>query len=349
MRRLDEKEPDLHNNSIEAHQVLLDRELNRQGEFDSEFAVGNLDAKEPDLHNRQLEGHGRLLDNELGRQREYDREALVRDIDKREPDVQELKRRDLERAEVARRKAIDNNLKANREQDQIEIKSVADISVDERSFENEGVQPLENRTDFDEINSLDELEIPLGRRQRGNRSEVSLINNKKDTQTVYNYNTVEVEIKNQNNLYDEEEEIESLHEEDWQEQMNPMAFPKQRAKEDSHGQNNSNANTNILYVEDEEEEDNDALSDLVHQSESKSKIRPQQNSRYRKRNDILSREVESIEEIEEKLFREAKQRERREFRLSGAPNPLVEYAKTIEANKKTLQEKMYLDHAYKRR
>jgi hypothetical protein len=57
------------------------------------------------------------------------------------------------------------------------------------------------------------LEVPLGRKQRGNRSEVSLVNNRKDTQSVYNYNTVAVEIKNQNQLYDEEE-IESLHEDD---------------------------------------------------------------------------------------------------------------------------------------
>jgi hypothetical protein len=54
--------------------------------------------------------------------------------------------------------------------------------------------------------------VPLGRRGRGNRSDVSLINGKKDTQTVYNYNTVQVYIKNQNQLYDEDEEIESLHE-----------------------------------------------------------------------------------------------------------------------------------------
>ncbi len=56
------------------------------------------------------------------------------------------------------------------------------------------------------------MEVPIGRRGRGNRSEVSLVNGRKNTQTVYNYNTVQVEIKNQNPLYDEEEEIESLHE-----------------------------------------------------------------------------------------------------------------------------------------
>jgi hypothetical protein len=46
--------------------------------------------------------------------------------------------------------------------------------------------------------------VPLGRKQRGNRSEVSLVNNLKDTQSVYNYNTVAVDIKNQNQLYEEE-------------------------------------------------------------------------------------------------------------------------------------------------
>jgi hypothetical protein len=167
------------------------------------------------------------------------------------------------------------------------------------------------------------------------------VNNRKDTQTVYNYNTVAVEIKNQNQLYDEEEEIESLHEEDWQEQLNPMLFSR-RVKEE----HTSNANTNILFVDEGENEDNDALTDLVHQSESK--LKP--NSHRYHLNDMLSRE-ESIEQAEEQLFRQARQkeiRERREFRLSGAPNPLVEYAKTIEANKKSLQEKMYLEQTYKR-
>jgi len=45
----------------------------------------------------------------------------------------------------------------------------------------------------------------MGRNKRGGRSEMSFVNVKKDTQTVYNYNTVEVEIKNNNqNLYDED-------------------------------------------------------------------------------------------------------------------------------------------------
>jgi hypothetical protein len=38
---------------------------------------------------------------------------------------------------------------------------------------------MENRTDYDEINSLDGMEIPLGRKHRGNRSEVRLVNSKK--------------------------------------------------------------------------------------------------------------------------------------------------------------------------
>jgi len=51
------------------------------------------------------------------------------------------------------------------------------------------------------------------------------------------------------------------------------------------------------------------------------------------------------------LFSQAREkaiRERREFRLSGAPNPLVEYAKRMEKEKRSLQEKMYLDQQYKR-
>ena len=77
--------------------------------------------------------------------------------------------------------------------------------------------------------------MPLGRTRRAQ--------GKKTAQTVYNYNTVDVEIKNnQNRLYDEEEEIESLHEDEWEEQ-HPV-FTRDRVKEGS-----SNANTNILYVE----------------------------------------------------------------------------------------------------
>jgi hypothetical protein len=167
------------------------------------------------------------------------------------------------------------------------------------------VQPLENRTDFDEINSLDEIEVPLGRRGRGNRSEVSLINGKKNTQTVYNYNTVQVEIKNQNPLYDEEEEIESLHEDDWQEQLNPMQFSR-RVKEHP---TSSNANTNvgIVYLDDPEHDHqdapNDALTDLLQHSENKHR-----SHRYHP-SEVLSRE--SIDQIEEQLFRQARpQRER---------------------------------------
>jgi hypothetical protein len=105
---------------------------------------------------------------------------------------------------------------------------------------------------------VDELEVPLGKGKRGNRSEAYLPNGKKATQTVYNFNTVEVEIKNQNKLYDEEEEIESLHEDDWQEE--PPVFA---SKEGS-----SNANTNIVFLEDHED-NNDALTELIQKSESK--------------------------------------------------------------------------------
>lgn len=124
---------------------------------------------------------------------------------------------------------------------------------------------------------VDELEVPLGKGKgkRGNRSEAYLPNAKKTTQTVYNYNTVEVEIKNQNKLYDEEEEIESLHEDDWQEE--PPVFASKEGT--------SNANTNILYLEDQED-NNDALTQLVQRSESKHQSRPE--PRYHPRHDLLS-------------------------------------------------------------
>ena len=97
----------------------MDHNLDKQAEFDREFTVGNLDAKEPPLSNRAIQGHRRLRDNEQGKQREYDKEALVREIDRREPDVGELKARDLERAEIARRRAINHNLNIHRDQDGI--------------------------------------------------------------------------------------------------------------------------------------------------------------------------------------------------------------------------------------
>jgi hypothetical protein len=50
---------------------------------------------------------------------------------------------------VARRKAEGRSLGGSRAQEEIDIRSVADVSIAERSFENEGVQPLENRTDYD--------------------------------------------------------------------------------------------------------------------------------------------------------------------------------------------------------
>jgi hypothetical protein len=73
----------------------------------------------------------------------------VREIDDNEPDILEIRRKDADRAEVARRRAEGRNIGGSRVQEEIEIKSVADVSIDERSFENEGVQPLENRTDYD--------------------------------------------------------------------------------------------------------------------------------------------------------------------------------------------------------
>ena len=43
-----------------------------------------------------------------------------------------------------------------------------------------------------------------------------------------------------------------------------------------------------------------------------------------------------------------KLKERKQFKLSGGPNPLVEYAKAMDANRKSIQQKMYLDSAYKK-
>jgi len=84
-----------------------------------------------------------------------------------------------------------------------------------------------------------------------------------------------------------------------------MAFSR-RAKE--HPDNsNANTNTNILYLDDPDHEDapNDALTDLLQHSESKHRTH-----RYRP-SDMLSREAESIDQIEEQLFRQARpQRER---------------------------------------
>ena len=186
--------------------------------------------------------------------------------------------------------------------------------------------------------------MAVGWGKRGNRSEVKLPPNKKDTSTVYNYNTVQVAIKNQQqHLYDEHEEIESLQEEDW-EQQHPTVFARQPAK---HEDRSSNANTNIVFIEDHDNKD--TLTEFVHQSETSSKLKPL--PRYAQPNELFSGGQHSIEEIEEQLFEEAKGgRERRGFKLSGVPNPLVEYAKRMEANRnqKSLQEKMYLDNIYKR-
>jgi len=197
------------------------------------------------------------------------------------------------------------------------------------------------------VGSLDGVEVPLGMGKRANRSEVKLSGNKKDTSTVYNYNTVQVTIKNQHqNLYDEDEEIESLQEEDWEQQHPTVFAARQPVKHQDHS---SNANTNIVFIE-EPEENKDTLTEFVHQSETQSKIKHL--PRYAEPNELFSGGHHSIEEIEEQLFEEVREggRERRGFKLSGMPNPLVEYAKTIEANRnrKSLQEKMYLDNIYKR-
>ncbi len=81
-----------------------------------------------------------------GEQHEYDREALARDLDDKEPDLLAIKRRQDLAAAEARKRDLNRILQTPKGQIPIEIKSVADINLEERSFENEGVQPMENRT-----------------------------------------------------------------------------------------------------------------------------------------------------------------------------------------------------------
>lgn len=78
-----------------------------------------LDSREPGLSNRSLTAHRHLGERELGRQGEYDQEAYVREIDDNEPDILEIRRRDAERAEIARRKALDRHLGPSRAQEEI--------------------------------------------------------------------------------------------------------------------------------------------------------------------------------------------------------------------------------------
>ena len=112
----------------------------------------------------------------------------------------------------------------------------------------------------------------------------------------------------------------------------------------THTHRYSNANTMVQYAE-EDREDNDALSDLLHQTPHNGPSAPISHPSQH-RHELFSGRAPSLEEIEERLFNEAQDqgvRERKEFKMSGAPNPLVEYAKNIEANKRSLQERMYLD------
>jgi hypothetical protein len=80
--------------------------------------MGALDAKEPALSNRVLIASRQLGDRERDRHGEYDQKAYVREIDSHEPDILEIRLTDAERAEVARRKAMDHNLSASRAQEE---------------------------------------------------------------------------------------------------------------------------------------------------------------------------------------------------------------------------------------
>lgn len=71
-----------------------------------------------------------------GGQAEYDKEAVARGIDESEPDLLLLKKKQDKAAAEARRRDLDRILNAPRAQEAIEIKSVADVSLDERSFNN---------------------------------------------------------------------------------------------------------------------------------------------------------------------------------------------------------------------
>ena len=82
-------------------------------------------------------------------------------------------------------------------QEYVEVKSIADISVNERSFENDGVQPIQHsESQCSELESMDELSPNLAlrtKRGRGQRSEMSFANEENaDTKTEYNHKTVNV-------------------------------------------------------------------------------------------------------------------------------------------------------------
>lgn len=77
-----------------------------------------------------------LEDREGGLQSEYDRQALARGLDEKDPDVLRLKRKQDIAAAKARKKDLNRILNAPRQQEPVEIKSVADVELDQRSFNN---------------------------------------------------------------------------------------------------------------------------------------------------------------------------------------------------------------------
>lgn len=86
-----------------------------------------------------------------------------------------------------------------------------------------------------------------------------------------------------------------------------------------------------MEIDDQE----DILSDYIPQQSIDYENRLNQGSEQNLKNRNF---MQSIEEVEDELFDRFKNQDdqmvkRSEFRLSGTPNPLLEYAKTIETKK----------------
>ena len=75
-----------------------------------------------------------------------------------------------------------------------------------------------------------------------------------------------------------------------------------------------------------QEDQEDILSDFIPQQAIR-------NEKSSEENLLTNRYMQSIEEVEDELFDKLKSEDnkvkRTEFRLSGTPNPLLEYAKSI--------------------
>ena len=90
------------------------------------------------MNNNGFPGNTHLNDTELNQQTHFDLEAYIRDLDGREPDIEYIKRMQEQQQRIQAKRDLNNNLMTN-DQERISIKSVADVSINERSFDNEGV------------------------------------------------------------------------------------------------------------------------------------------------------------------------------------------------------------------